>query len=70
MFETEVQAAMHSDINVSGLYCIKSETETTIVKVCLSSTKHTAKFKKKCWDFNRCTCFKQILRGHGVSRDR
>ena len=44
MFETEIQAAMHSDINVSGLYCIKSETETTIVKVCLSSTKHTAKF--------------------------
>ena len=53
---------MHSDINVSGLYCIKSATGTTIVKVCLSSTKHTAKFKK-CWDFNRCTCFKQIYKG-------
>ena len=35
---------MHSDINVSGLYCVKSETGTTIVKVCLSSTKHTIKF--------------------------
>ena len=34
---------MHSDINVSGLYYIKSPTGTTIVKVCLSSTKHTAK---------------------------
>ena len=33
MFETEIEAAMHSDINVSGLYCIKSSTGTTIVKV-------------------------------------
>ena len=37
---------MHSDINVSGLYCIKAATGTTIVMVYLSSTNHTAKFKK------------------------
>ena len=53
---------MHSDINVSGLYCIKSVTGTTIVMVCFSSTKHSTNFKK-CWDFNRCTCFKQIYKG-------
>ena len=35
---------MHSDINVSGLYCIKSAAGATIVKVRLASTKHTAKF--------------------------
>ena len=35
---------MHSDINVSGLHCIKSAIGTTIVIVYLSSTKHTAKF--------------------------
>ena len=35
---------MHSDINVSGLYCVKSVTGTTKVKVYLSSTKHTVKF--------------------------
>ena len=58
---------MHSDINVSGLYCIKAATGTTIVMVCLSSTNHTA---KKCFDFNRCTCFKQICKGALVSRDR
>ena len=33
---------MHSDINVSGLCCIKSATGITMVKVCLSFTKHTA----------------------------
>ena len=50
---------MHSEINVSGLYCIKSATGTTIVMICLSFTKHTA----KCWNFNRCTCFEQIYKG-------
>ena len=34
---------MHSDINANGLNCIKSATGTTIVMVCLSATKHTAK---------------------------
>ena len=54
---------MHSDINVSGLCCIKSATGITMVKVCLSFTKHTAKFKKMMGsDFNRCTCFKQIYK--------
>ena len=48
---------MHFDINVSLLYCIKSATGTTIVKVSSSSTKHTAKFKKMLV-LNRCTCFK------------
>ena len=37
---------MHFNINVSELYFIKSATGTTIVMVCLSSTNHTAKFKK------------------------
>ena len=35
---------MHSDINVSGLYCIKAATGTTTVTISLSSTKHTAKY--------------------------
>ena len=70
MFETEIQAAMHSDINVSGLYCIKSETETTIVKVCLSSTKHTAKFEKNVGILIDVHVLNKFIRGHGVSRDR
>ena len=60
---------MHSDINVSGLYCIKSATGTTIVKFDCPLQNILLNIKK-CWDFNRCTCFKQILRGHGVSRDK
>ena len=44
VFETEILAEIHSDINISRLYCIKSSTGTTIIKVCLSFTKHTAKF--------------------------
>ena len=60
---------MHSDINVSGLYCIKSAAGTTIVKVCLFSTKHTTEFKKN-WDFNRCIIYKGAWGESGqVSQD-
>ena len=62
---------MHSDINVStGLYCIKSATGTTIVMVCLSSTKHTAKLKNNVGILIDVHVLKKFIRGHGVSRDR
>ena len=65
MFETEIKAEMHSDINVSGLNCIKSATGTTKVKVCLLSTKHTAKFLKI-----GTLIDVQFIRGYVVSRGR
>ena len=61
---------MHSDIIVSGLYCIKSATGTTTVKVCLSSTKHTAELKKNVGILIDVHVLYKFIRGHGVSQDR
>ena len=45
-----------------GYYELKATTATTIVMVCLSFTNKLLNFKK-CWDFNRRICFKQICKG-------